>query len=133
MFPAIAEPDSFQATLLAINQEVHAMAFDERLAERIRQHLPAKKGLTEKKMFGGLAFLLNGNMCCGVHRSELIVRLDPGQTNAALAEPHTRVFDLSGRPMKGWILVEPAGLANEPALATWVSLATKFAASLPKK
>ena len=78
-----AEPDSFQPTLPAINQEVHAMAFDEKLAERIRKHLPAEKGLTEKKMFGGLAFLLGGNMCCGVHRSELIVRLDPAQTDAA--------------------------------------------------
>jgi len=84
-------------------------------------------------MLGGLAFLLNGNMCCGVHRSELMVRLDPAQTEAALTEPHTRVFDLSGRPMKGWILVETAGLANEPALAKWVSLGTKYAASLPKK
>lgn len=109
------------------------MAFDEGLAERIRKRLAGNKGLTEKKMFGGLAFLLKGNMCCGVHRRELIVRLDPAQTAAALAEPHARVFDLSGRPMKGWILVEPAGLADEAALAKWLRLATKYAASLPKK
>jgi TfoX/Sxy family transcriptional regulator of competence genes len=109
------------------------MAFDEGLAERIRKRLAGNKGLTEKKMFGGFAFLLNGNMCCGVHRRELIVRLDPAQTAAALAEPHTRIFDLSGRPMKGWILVEPAGLADDPALAKWLRLGTKFAASLPKK
>lgn len=64
------------------------MAFDEKLAERIRKHLPAKKGLTEKKMFGGLAFLLGGNMCCGVHRSELIVRLDPAQDRSV----HKDVF-----------------------------------------
>ncbi len=109
------------------------MAFDEELAGRIRKRLAVQKGLAEKKMFGGLAFLLNGNMCCGVHRRELIVRLDPAKTGAALAEPHTRIFDLSGRPMKGWILVEPAGLADKPALAKWLRLATKFAASLPKK
>ena len=109
------------------------MAFDQGLAERIRKHIVRQKGLTEKRMFGGLAFLLNGNMCCGVHQGELIVRLDPAQIGSALAEPHTRVFDLSGRPMKGWILVEPAGLADEPALAKWLRFATNFSASLPKK
>jgi TfoX/Sxy family transcriptional regulator of competence genes len=109
------------------------MAFDEELAQRIRKRLAVHKGLTEKKMFGGLAFLVNGNMCCGVHRRELIVRLNPAQTEAALAEPHTRIFDLSGRPMEGWILVETAGLANEPALAKWLRLGTKYAASLPGK
>ena len=109
------------------------MAFDEGLAQRIRKHLARQKGLTEKKMFGGLAFLLNGNMCCGVHQRELIVRLDPARTDSALAEPHTRVFDLSGRPMEGWILVEPAGLADEAALKKWLGLGTKYAASLPRK
>jgi len=109
------------------------MAFDGELADRVRKRLAGQKGLTEKKMFGGLAFLLNGNMCCGVHWHELIVRLDPAQTDSALAEPHTRIFDLSGRPMNGWILVEPAGLAGEPALAKWLRLGTKFAASLPEK
>lgn len=109
------------------------MAFDEQLAGRVRKRLAAQKGLTEKRMFGGLAFLLNGNMCCGVHQHELIVRLDSAQTNAALAEPHTRIFDLSGRPMKGWILVEPDGLVDEPALANWLRLGTRHAASLPKK
>jgi len=109
------------------------MAFDQGLAERIRKHLAGQKGLTEKRMFGGLAFLLNANMCCGVHRRESIVRLDPAQTGSALAEPHTRVFDLSGRAMKGWILVEPAGLADEPALAKWLRFGTNYAASLPKK
>jgi hypothetical protein len=90
------------------------MAFDQGLAERIRKHLAGRKGLTERRMFGGLAFLLNGNVCCGVHHGELIVRLNPAQTGSALAEPHARIFDLSGRPMKGWILVEPAGLASGP-------------------
>lgn len=109
------------------------MGFDEGLAERIRKHLAGQKGLTEKRMFGGLAFLLNGNMCCGVHQRQLIVRLDPAQTDIALAEPHTRIFDLSGRPMKGWILVEPAGLVDEPMLARWLRFGANYAASLPKK
>jgi len=109
------------------------MAFDEELAGRVRKQLAGQKSLSEKKMFGGLAFLLNGNMCCGVHRRELIVRLDAAKTETFLAEPHTRIFDLSGRPMKGWILVEPAGLTDNPALAKWLRLATKYAASLSKK
>lgn len=109
------------------------MAFDEQLAGRVRKRLAAQKALTEKRMFGGLAFLVNGNMCCGVHRRELIVRLNPAQTDIALAEPHTRVFDLSGRPIKGWILVEPAGLVDEPALAKWLRFGTNYAASLPEK
>lgn len=109
------------------------MAFNEHLAWRVRKRLAAQKGLTEKRMFGGLAFLLNGNMCCGVHQRELIVRLNPAQTDIALAEPHTRIFDLSGRPMRGWILVEPAGLADDPALAKWLRFGTTYAASLPKK
>lgn len=109
------------------------MAFDESLAARIRKRLARRAGVTEKKMFGGLAFILNGNMCCGVHKREMIVRLDPEKMAAALAEPHTRVFDLSGRPMKGWILVQPAGIADDEALGRWVRLAADHAASLPPK
>jgi hypothetical protein len=109
------------------------MAFDENLAARIRDALGTRAGLTEKRMFGGLAFLLRGNMCVGVHGSEMIVRLAPDETDAALAERHTRVFDLTGRPMKGWILVEPKGLTTEPALEKWLERAVKFAESLPAK
>jgi TfoX/Sxy family transcriptional regulator of competence genes len=109
------------------------MAFDERLAERIRGSLGRRKGLAEKKMFGGIAFLLNGNMCVGVHKSELIVRLAPEETDAALAQAHTRRFDLTGRPMKGWILVEQAGLKTEAKLSKWVQVAAKYAGSLPTK
>ena len=109
------------------------MAFDVRLAARIRGSLGRRKGLAEKKMFGGIAFLLNGNMCVGVHKAELIVRLAPEQTDAALAQPHTRHFDLTGRPMKGWILVEQAGLKTDATLGTWVQVAAKYAGSLPVK
>jgi hypothetical protein len=110
-----------------------AMAFDERLAERVRGSLGRRKGLAEKKMFGGVAFLLNGNMCVGVHKSELIVRLAPEDTDAALAQTHTRRFDLTGRPMKGWILVEPAGLKTDAKLGKWVQVAANYAGSLPAK
>jgi len=109
------------------------MAFDDKLAERVRKHLGKRRGLTEKKMFGGLAFLLNGNMCCGVHGQELIVRLDPKQTDQALNERYTRIFDLSGRPMKGWILVQPKGLTTEDALVKWIQVGLKYASSLPAK
>lgn len=109
------------------------MAFDGKLAERIREHLGQRRGVSEKKMFGGLAFLLNGNMCCGVHGQEMIVRLDPQQTDQALSERHTRIFDLSGRPMNGWILVQPQGLTTEAAMAKWIQAGVKYASSLPAK
>ncbi len=109
------------------------MAFDDTLAARIRKHLGSRAGLIEKQMFGGLAFLLNGNMACGVHGPELIVRMDPQKTDAALAEPHTRIFDVGGRTMKGWILVAPAGLADERALAKWIRMGMDYAVSLPAK
>ena len=108
------------------------MAFDEKLATRIRTHLGKRIGLIEKKMFGGIAFLLNGNMCCGVHRDSLIVRLDPRETDSALSEPHTHVFDLTGRPMKGWILIDSEGLSGVQ-LGRWVNRAAKYAGALPAK
>ena len=109
------------------------MPFDEALGDRIRRALGKSKGLTEKKMFGGLAFLLNGNMCVGVHQDSMIVRLDRAATDQALQRPHTGVFDLTGRPMKGWILVGPAGVTSDNELAGWVDIASRYAGSLPKK
>ena len=110
------------------------MPFDETLAARIKKLLANKKGLVEKKMFGGVAFMLRGNMCVGVHKDELIVRLAPEETDKALKEKHTRIFDLSGgRTMKGWILVEPKGLATDAALDRWVAIGVEYAASLPPK
>ena len=110
------------------------MPFDEKLAARIRKQLGKKKGLVEKRMFGGVAFILNGNMCVGIHKDELIVRLAPEDTEQALTQKHTRIFDLSGgRTMKGWILVQPKGIATDAALGKWVTVGVKFAASLPAK
>ncbi len=109
------------------------MAYDEKLAGRVRGLLAKRKAIAEKKMFGGVAFLLNGNMCVGLHGEELIVRLNPEETDQALAKPHTRIFDMTGRPMKGWILVKSAGVASEDALARWVNEGLSYAASLPAK
>ena len=109
------------------------MAYDEKFAARIQKALGTRKGLVAKQMFGGIAFLLNGNMCVGIHKDELIVRLAPNETDAALAKPHTRLFDLTGRPMKGWILVGPRGIATDPQLAKWITIAATYAGALPPK
>ena len=110
------------------------MAFDEQLAARIRKRLGKRVGLTERQMFGGVAFLVNGNMCVGIHKDGLIVRLAAEDTDQALREKHTRIFDLSGgRTMKGWILVQPKGLATDAALGKWVGIGLEYAAGLPPK
>jgi hypothetical protein len=107
------------------------MAFDDTLAARIRTQLGKKKGLTEKKLFGGIGFLLNGNLACAVREDEMLVRVVPAETNEALANKHTRLFGT--RPMKGWILVAPEGLKTEKALAKWIETGVDYAASLPPK
>ena len=109
------------------------MAVDEVLAGRVREALDGMDGLDEKRMFGGLAFLLNGNMAVGVHGEDLIVRLAPEQTDDALAEEHVRVFDMTGRPMKGWVLVGPGATESEEELGAWVTRGVDFAESLPPK
>lgn len=109
------------------------MAFDEALAARVRSALSDRDAVVEKKMFGGLAFLLNGNMCCGVSGDELMVRLDPAQTDEAVREPHVRLFEMTGRPMKGWLLVGPGGVATDDGLRAWVGRCVEFAGSLPAK
>ena len=109
------------------------MAYDEDLARRIREQLAAESGLTEKKMFGGLAFLLDGNMAVGLSGDELMVRVGPDGADDALALPHTRPFDMTGRPMKGWILVAREGIGDNRELGTWVARGVTFARSLPPK
>jgi hypothetical protein len=109
------------------------MAFSERLAGRVRTLVAARRLVTEKKMFGGIAFLLAGKMCVGVHGDDLIVRLAPEDTDKALSEPYAKVFDLTGRPMKGWLLVGSRGTAADASLNTWVLRAVRYAESLPAK
>ena len=109
------------------------MAFNEALAERIRQGLTRKKGIEEKKMFGGLCFLLNGNMLGGVWKNSLIARLGPEQGEEALLEPHVRKMDITGKPMKGWVMVEPQGVEDEGQVKAWIQRAVKFVGKLPGK
>jgi TfoX/Sxy family transcriptional regulator of competence genes len=109
------------------------MAVDESLAARIRDALARKKGIEEKKMFGCVCFLLNGNALAGVWKDRLIVRLGPDEAEAALRESHVRQFDITGKPMRNWIAVEPEGVEDDEQLKDWIQRATKFVGKLPKK
>jgi TfoX/Sxy family transcriptional regulator of competence genes len=108
------------------------MAYNLKLAERIRSQLEGVP-FVEKKMFGGVGFLLNGNMTCGVNKDNLIVRVDPEKHVDLLKKPHTKPFDLTGKPMKGWLLVEADGVKTEKQLSAWVKDGVEFAATLPAK
>lgn len=109
------------------------MAYDEGLAHRIREILHEQPGLVEKKMFGGVGFMLHGNMACGVNKENLIVRIGPDKYEVAMTGPNTRPFDLTGRPMTGWVIVEPDGFESDAALKHWVQQGVDFALSLPPK
>jgi TfoX/Sxy family transcriptional regulator of competence genes len=109
------------------------MAYDEELAKRVSAVLESVPNITEKKMFGGVGYLLNGNMACGVNKETLIVRVGPDSYQATLDEEHTRVFDLTGRPMTGWVSVEPEGLQSKDRLVYWVGQGVAFAGTLPPK
>ena len=104
------------------------MAYDEVLADRVRELC----GLPEKKMFGGIAFLLNGNMAVGVHGDDLIVRVAKADHEALLGEPGARPFDVTGKPMAGWLMVSGEVL-DDDVLGTWVERGTAYAGSLPPK
>jgi TfoX/Sxy family transcriptional regulator of competence genes len=107
--------------------------FDEGLAQRVRELLDEQAGLVEKKMFGGLAFLVNGNMAVGVVKSELMVRVGADAYPAALREPGARPMDFTKRPMKGFVFVAESGCEDDRALARWVERGVQFAAALPPK
>jgi TfoX/Sxy family transcriptional regulator of competence genes len=109
------------------------MAYDENLAERIRAVLKDQPAVSERKMFGGLAFLVAGNMACGIVGEELMLRLGKDGADAALDEPHTRPMDFTGRPMKSMVYVAPAGFASEQQLRAWVDRGVVYARSLPPK
>jgi TfoX/Sxy family transcriptional regulator of competence genes len=110
------------------------MAYDEQLAQRVRDLLDAQPDVTERKMFGGIAFMVGGNMCCGVIGEDLIVRLDPPEAETLLeSERGARPMDFTGRPMRGWLYVAPEAVANDADLEKWVGRAEDFASSLPPK
>lgn len=108
------------------------MAYDLKLADRIRSKLD-EVPYEEKKMFGGVGFLLNGNMACGVNKDNLIVRIDPEKQNTLLKKPHAKPFDLTGKPMKGWLVIEADGVKTNKQLGTWVKEGVEFALTLPPK
>jgi TfoX/Sxy family transcriptional regulator of competence genes len=109
------------------------MVFDEAVAKRVRSALGKTPEVVEKKMFGGIAFMVRGNMCCGVIDDRLMVRVGPDGYEAALSRPHARPMDFTGRPMKGLVFVEPPGFASVGDLKGWIGRAMEFALSLPAK
>jgi len=109
------------------------MPYSHALADRIRRVLGVGHGIVEKKMFGGLCFLLDGKLLVGIMGSSLIVRLGPDEAAVALQDDNVRVFDITGRPMKNWVVVEPDGLDSDRQLQAWLERATRFVESLPAK
>lgn len=109
------------------------MAYDEAIARKVRKALAKYPGITEKKMFGGIAFLLRGNMCCGITGNELMIRVGPKKFESALSLPHTRKMDFTGRPLKGFLYVSSAGFGAKKDLRAWIEMATEFALSHPPK
>lgn len=109
------------------------MAYDEALADRVRDVLAPRAEVSERKMFGGIAFMVGGNMAVGVIDDELMLRLDPADAEQALAESYARPMDFTGRPMKGMLFVESAGTEVDADLAGWVEAGADHAASLPPK
>jgi hypothetical protein len=109
------------------------MAYDEGLAQRVREALSIRMDVREKKMFGGLCFLLAGNMCCGIVGDELMLRVGPAAYEGVLSRRHAREMDFTGRAMRGMVYVGAAGLREDGALASWLEPAVAFAGSLPPK
>jgi TfoX/Sxy family transcriptional regulator of competence genes len=109
------------------------MAYDEGLAERIRSVLQDEGAITEKKMFGGIAFLLKGHMFVGTAKGDLMVRVGPERHAECLKQPHARPMDFTGKPMVGYVFVSPDGLSEDEVLERWVRLGLRFAGTLPEK
>lgn len=109
------------------------MAYSRNLADRVRAATRDLRGMVEKKMFGGVGFLLRGNMLVGIMGSSLIVRLGPEAAATALQQDGVREFDVTGKPMRGWVVVEPDALESERELAAWIDRAASFVETLPAK
>ncbi len=107
------------------------MAFDEELADRVRSVLCDVPGVTERKMFGGIAFMVSGHMACGIVGDDLMLRLGEDGAATARSQPHVRPMDVTGRPMKSMVFIEPVGIARQQDLAEWVGRSVAHAASLP--
>ncbi len=109
------------------------MAYDDHLAARLREIFARRADVEEKKMFGGLAFMVSGYMCCGVNGSMLMVRVGPAHHEHALADPHVRNMDFTGKPLKGYVYVLPAGLETDESLQEWVHRCEQYVATLPPR
>jgi TfoX/Sxy family transcriptional regulator of competence genes len=138
---AVVEPGDLAAVLHGVLRCVlsgvgdhSGMAYDEDLANRVRELIAAEAGLAEQKMFGGLAFLINGHMSVGVSgQGGLMVRVDPAETDALVAKPHARPFEMRGREMRGWLRVDSEGVRTKRQLEPWVRRGVTYARSLPPK
>jgi len=109
------------------------MAYDEKLADRIRRILKGKKGMTEKRMFGGLCFLLDGKMLCGISKGDFMARVGPENHNRAISHKYARAMDFTGKPMVGFLFVGAEGLKTRASLAKWVAMCDDYVGPLPKK
>jgi TfoX/Sxy family transcriptional regulator of competence genes len=111
-----------------------AMAYDQELADLVREHVEHEKGLTEKRMFGGLAFLINGNMAVSASsKGGLLLRVDPAETESLLQQPRARPFEMRGREMSGWLHIDADASVPDDELAQWVRVGVTYARSLPPK
>ena len=108
------------------------MTYSETLAKKIRESIKHKRNITEKKMFGGLAFLLKGKMFCGVIKDNLIIRAGPEMYEKALSRPHSRPMDFTGKPMRGFVYVEPQGYKTTDSLSNWIKLGLDYVSKLEK-
>jgi hypothetical protein len=109
------------------------MAYDSKLADRVRKLVAGRRSVTEREQFGGVAFLVNGNVACGVIGDDLLVRVGPARHDAAMRSKDARPFSLTGRPSRGWITVRAGGLQRPAGLKRWVDLGVAFAGTLPSK
>lgn len=109
------------------------MGYDEKTADRVRRILSTRGDVIEKKMFGGLCFMVNGSMCCGLTSAAFMVRIGPDRYEEALAQPHARPMDFTGRPLAGMVYVDPGGYKTDAALSKWVKRGVDFVSALPAK
>ncbi len=109
------------------------MPFDEAVAERVRVFLRGDHSLKEERMLGGLAFMVNGHMCCGIVGDDFVVRTGPEEYRAALSQPHAQPMDFTGRPMRGFVYVGPDGYSSNRDLKAWIKQGLHFVLSLPSK
>ena len=109
------------------------MSYDEKTADRVRRILSERTDAVEKKMFGGLCFMVNGNMCCGLTHTAFMIRVGPDRYEDALAQSHARPMDFTGRALTGMVYVDPAGYRTDAALAKWIARGVDFVSALPAK